>query len=188
MTDVGIMLRPLEAVFDRELTAEDLLVLEAPQGTTTPAIKRLRTQHHHLARLLAEGRKEIECSAITGYSQSRISILKNDPAFKDLIEHYRVEAAAAYVNVHERLAALGITCLEELQARIDENPEGFSNKELRELAAMLMDRSVAPPKGVAAGGGPVINQALKIEFVQPAPSQGPALAAPIVTIEDKSGG
>lgn len=168
MSDLGI------AVV-RELTLEDLAELEQPRGVTTPAIKRLRTQHHHLARLLAEGRREVEVSAITGYSQSRISILKQDPAFRDLITHYEHDAAMAYVNVHERLAALGITCLEELQQRIDEEPEKFNNKELRELAAMLLDRSVAPPKGVAGGQGAAPVTAINIQFVQPEAKQGPML-------------
>lgn len=171
MTDLGIMTRLLDAVYDRELTAADIAAGPQRQDAVqTPVIKRLRTQHHHLARLIAEGRKEIEVSALTGYSQSRISILKNDPAFAELIEHYKQEAAVAYVNVHERLAALGIASLDELQARLEEDPDKFSNKELRELAAMLFDRSVAPSKGVGGAAQTVNQTAIKIEFVQPAPA------------------
>jgi len=185
MTDLGIAVKPLDALYDRELTLEDLDQMAKPKGSSTPPIKRLRTQHHHLARLLAEGRREVECSAMTGYSQSRISILKNDPAFAELIEHYKTEAAAAYVNVHERLAALGVTCLEELQARVDEDPEKFSNKELRELAAMLLDRSVAPPKGVQGGQGQASGPAtINIQFVQPQATQGPAVIVEQKAIED----
>lgn len=187
MADLGIATRPLDAIYDRELSLEDLSGPKRDATVTTPIIKRLRTQHHHLARLLAEGRKEVEVSALTGYSQSRISILKNDPAFAELMEYYKQEAAAAFVNVHERLAALGITCLEELQARLEEDPEKFANKELRELAAMVFDRSVAPAKGVGGSAPTNVQTAIKIEFVQPTGQPQLSPEAP-KALEDKSGG
>ena len=161
---------PLSIEVVRELNTGDLEVLANPpkQGITTTPLAKLRHTHHMLARLIAEGRPGVECSAITGYSQSRISILKHDPAFEELVEYYKGQAEAKYLDVHERLAGLGIDTIEELQDRLASEPEKFSARELMELAELTLDRSVAPPKGGAkANGGGGAPVAIAINFVTP---------------------
>jgi len=133
------------ASYSRDLGEADLALLAGlPAGALEQSpslVARLRHSHHLLARLLAEGRKPAECAAITGYSSSRISILQRDPTFADLVTHYREQTEAAYVNVHERLAALGVDTLDELHARLDETPEKFSVDELQGLLKLTMDRA-----------------------------------------------
>ena len=142
---LGGLGRPLQATVSRELEEVDLRLLSIlPDGVlekTTPAVARLRHSHHLLARLLAEGRRPNECSMITGYSPSRISILQNDPTFLDLIASYRAQVQEIYVSVHERLAQLGVDSIEELQARLDEHPERFTIADLQEMMKLTMDRS-----------------------------------------------
>jgi hypothetical protein len=172
----------------RELNAGDihLLLNPPPQGLKSTPLVKLRHQHHMLARLLAEGRKPQEVMAITGYSGSRISILQNDPAFKELVAYYQSNTQEVYLDMHSRLATLGEATIEELRERLEDNPEGFSQKELMALAELTLDRSVAPPKGVAqggrggapAGGPPTIH----IEFVTPKVPEG-VHTHPTVTIE-----
>lgn len=170
--------RPPSAMFQmapgRELTEADIeSLIERPHGalgSTTPPIAKIRATHHALARLLAEGRRAVECSAILGYSQSRISILQNDPAFQELIEFYRAQVREKYLDHHERLANLGTVALEELQERLEEKPEQFSNRELQGLMDTAFDRTVAPSKGqkglITAGSGapPAVN--VSINFVK----------------------
>lgn len=191
MTDIGISLsrkgKPATQVAMetlREITPEDIDWLqETPVEAKTPAIKQLRHTHHLAARLLAEGRKEIEVAQITGYSISRVSIMLNhDPAFKQLVAYYKANMEMAYVNVHERLAALGIHCLEELQDRVANAPETFGNKELRELMQALMDRSVAPVKGASAVGASPTGNRVVIQFIEPE-AKDPALPRPTILIE-----
>jgi len=71
----------------RELTEDDLKELVNPTAlNSAPSqLQRIRSTHHRLAQLVAEGRKGTEISLIMGYSQSRISILQSDPAFQALI-------------------------------------------------------------------------------------------------------
>lgn len=167
----------LAVAYRRDLTPADLTVVGGVSlGVSTPSIKKIRHIHHSLARLLAEGRKPVECSAITGYSQSRISILQRDPAFSELVEYYKTQVEAQYTDIHAKLAVLGTMAIEELQDRLEgDGEEGppLSNKELMALAELTLDRSVAPPKAGAgragqgpavSGGGPLIT----IQFVQPA--------------------
>jgi hypothetical protein len=102
---------------------------------------RIRHAHHTLARLIAEGKKDIEISAITGYSPSRISILKGDPAFADLVAYYTSQVEAIFVDVHERLKTLTVEAIEELATRLEENPESFTSRDLLLVAELAADRS-----------------------------------------------
>jgi hypothetical protein len=137
----------LGAEIVRELDMNDLeLYRSTPVGSTTPNIKNIRHTHHRLAQLLASGLKEIDCAAATGYSQSRISILKNDPAFSELLSHYSQTQQAAYQGMVEKLAAVGHDAIEELHERLIETPDTFSNNHLLDLIKATADRSDAPPK------------------------------------------
>ena len=127
----------------RDLVESDILALAdaAPLEQVTP-VQQLRHQHHLLARLLAEGKQVTEAAEITGYSVTYISRLKTqDRAFRALIEYYKEQVAEVFVNVHERLAGLGLNTIEELQERLAERPDGFSHRELMELAELCLDRS-----------------------------------------------
>lgn len=158
----GRKAQPLEISFRRELNEADVQALwDVPEGglesTTRPLVK-LRYQHHYLARLLAEGRSGADCALYTGYDPSRISILKQDPAFSELITYYKTQVDEVYVNVHERLAALGLNSAEELMDRLDVQPEKFTNRELMELSALGLDRAgFGPQSKVHHTTGPVLT-------------------------------
>lgn len=148
--DSGLKPQVLET---RSLRATDLEI-SGPTQVASPLI-RIRTRHHLLAQLLAEGRGNAEAGLLTGYSASRISILKADPAFVELIEHYRTQVEAKYVSVHERLACLGLNAIEELQERLEEDAEGFSKRELMDVAALALDRAGYGPKTTVNHSGTV---------------------------------
>lgn len=172
--------QPLSIAYERDLTMDDLAGLQSGAlVSTTPPIAKLKSAHHNMARLLADGRKAVEVSAITGYSQSRISLLQKDPAFAELVQYYKAQAAEVYLDVHSRLAQVGMGALDELQDRLDEKPETFTNKELQSLVETTFDRSVAPPKGGAkvGQGGNAPPPVVTINFISP-PEGGPQ-----VTIE-----
>lgn len=135
----------VKATVRRELNESDIAALWALPagglGATTPSLKKIRFQHHSLARLMAEGRSQADCALITGYSPTYISNIKSDPAMQELIEHYKTQVDEIFLNVHERLLALGLNTIEELQDRLAEEPENFSLRELMELASLTFDRS-----------------------------------------------
>lgn len=138
---------PLVATALRELDAADLVALEADTvGATTPPLARIRSVHHTIARLLAAGRKAVEISAVTGVSQSRISILQNDPAFRDLLQHYAAEEASAFADVRERMLELGLSATEELHERVLNEPENIGTKTLVEIMTATLDRGGHAPK------------------------------------------
>lgn len=175
---------PLSVAFSRELGEEDADALSAPPalGTKPPTIARLRTNHHQLARLLAEGTPAVQASAITGYSPSRISILQKDPAFCELMAYYKGQVAEQYLNVHERLGALGLAVVDELQERLDDDPERFTNRELMSLAELALDRSLTRPQAPQPGVGAV---AIQVEFVGAPAAQAQAAVRPIIDLQDE---
>lgn len=130
----------VEYAVGRKLVAADMALLDSARGTTAPPLKALRESHHQLARLLAQGLKQVEVAAITGFSQSRISILKADPAFKELLAHYSAERDSAFADIHGQLAALSVDVLGELRDRLLDEPESFKNTELLAFMTTTLDR------------------------------------------------
>lgn len=71
----------------RELTVQEVATLEHGKE---PAVKQIRESHHRLAKLVAMGLRNAEIVAAGGgYSAIRISILRADPAFKELVAQYK---------------------------------------------------------------------------------------------------
>lgn len=96
---------PVECEIVGELTAEHISRLGETRGVQSTSLKSIRDSHHKVARLVAQGLSGIEISMMTGYSQSRISILKGDPAFNELCEFYRGQVAQLeYDSMAESIA------------------------------------------------------------------------------------
>lgn len=157
----------------RHLSESDIAAMWESGGTRTGArIKTLRYNHHLLAKAVASGKSLLECSRMTGLTVPRISDLKNDPAFQELVSFYAEELHEVYVDVHQRMAALGTSVLEELQERFEDAPDKFTKRELMDLFTTMADRSIPTAKGgpspqqvIATGGG--AGLALQINFVSP---------------------
>src|SRR5262245_15358148 len=118
------------------LQVEDLgslSVVEQPGSV----IKRLRNHHHQIARIVAEGKRTGEIAEQVGMSVSRVSILKGDPAFKQLVECYRpqVEEARqmAFASVQQKAALIAHETLDQIFDRLSETPELHSLDQLRDL-------------------------------------------------------
>lgn len=142
----GRTAKQLSAVVLRELALEDLISLGTTEAAIkAPPIKELRAQHHAIAKLLANGNKTGEVSAILGIGASRISVLQADPAFQDLLSYYEDLSREEYVRHSADMAAmlhsLGADSIGILHERLVEKPETFSVKELKEIVSMAADRS-----------------------------------------------
>lgn len=143
---IGKASLPLSAEVVRELTTADLVVREAISvGAKAPSIKSLRATHHKLAQVLAMGFSDAEASANTGYSPSRISILKGDPTFKELMAFYGEARKEIFVDVQQRMAGFAVSAVEVLQERLEDKPESFSNKDLNSLIKTTADRGGHSP-------------------------------------------
>lgn len=152
--------------FQGELTAAD--VEGGPQGQPRSVVLRLRHTHHMLARALAEGKSNIEAAALSGYAPGSVSALKADPAFQELVAHYQAQVDDLFAQIQDRIGALGVSFLDEIQQRLEVSPESFSIGQLQKMAEFLLDRSVAPAKnGLKAGPGGPAAISVKIDFSGP---------------------
>lgn len=135
------------------LTAEDLVnFVPSETSKENGGIKNLRDSHHRLAHLCAMGFRNMEIAEITGYSIPRISTLRASPAFKELVEKYRVE-----VNLNRQTEAdhhftqvvrLRNLAMGELLDRFedDDQREKISNGHLIAIAADGSDRTGYPKR------------------------------------------
>lgn len=133
--------KQVAAAVVRPLREADLALLESEGEVKPTPIAKIRERHHALARCLADGMSEAEAGIATGYSASRISILKGDPSFADLVKFYRDSAAERYLGMHDMLAAVGMDATTEILDRLEEDPTQFKVKELIELASFGADRT-----------------------------------------------
>jgi hypothetical protein len=143
--------------FVRDLTAEDTASLAAPVplGSKSPTVQELRASHHALAQLLAKGLSATEAGLLTGYSASRISILKNhDPAFAELVEYYRLKREVVFVDALERMKAVGLDTLELLHERVLSDPGALSIREMGEMVELLLVKPNRGQSPIGPGGAP----------------------------------
>lgn len=120
-----------------------------------PAVKALRDSHHMIARLCAIGLRTTEIAERTGYSIARVSVLRNDPAFRELVEQYKVDVDESFrENVDEYFSLVAKN--RTLSARLINDKlseiEDLDDVSIRELVAVhsdSADRTGYPKRSVA---------------------------------------
>ena len=148
---LGAAVRPgrrgavLPCTVARNLTEEDLAAANQGGSIAPVPIKNLRNSHHQIARLIAQGEKGMVISEITGYSQARISILKSDPQFAELVSFYESLEGEAHslsrADFHQRLADVGFDSIELLHERIVDDPDSITTAELLKIVEASADRT-----------------------------------------------
>lgn len=137
----GRAAQPLTASLARELTEADIAALSAEKGSKAPALKRISDRHHALARAISSGMPQGEAALMCGYDISRVSILCADPAFQQLLSFYRDEKDKAFRSVQDKLAGLASDVLDEIQTRVEDEPEKITTAQLLQIASFAADRS-----------------------------------------------
>ena len=149
----GLGLQTVEATTSpvvRELSAHEA---GFAQPGSKSALKRISERHHALARSLAAGLTNTECSIVTGYAPGTITLLKRDPAFIELIHGYRQLKADVVRDLGQRLVGVATDALDVIRDRLEEKPEDFSNGQLMELTKLGADRT---------GFGPTETQTVNV--------------------------
>jgi hypothetical protein len=156
----------------RSLTPEDLPALLAKAAPASPEagqpgfLVKLRHSHHQLARLIAQGTETAEISLITGYTPQYISRIQTDPQFAELVATYSGQRELAFIDVLERMKALGLSCLEELQERVALAPEKWSHREMMELAELLLIKSSRPGQQLPVSATANAAVSINVKFVK----------------------
>lgn len=192
MTDLGLDIRTsgrtavaVEASYVRDLTPSDLALLSAPRDVKAPALTKIRDAHHALARYLAMGLPSAEIQCLTGYSGSRISILKSDPSIQELVEYYRKDVKAIFADLQERMASMAIDGLTELREMLEEGEEKMSPAFLLEMVKTFADRTGHGPATKNTNVNVNVNYAGRLEAARRRVSQIEAKAVDVTPSGDK---
>lgn len=92
---------------------------------------------------------------ILGYDPARISVLKSDPTFMELVEFYSNDIQQKYVDKHEVLAGVMVDAALEIQERLDDDTkrEKISMRDLIKVVELGADRT---------GFGPTVRQEVNV--------------------------
>jgi len=150
----------------RPLVRADLELLAAvphPAANAVSAVKRLTDRHHALARNLAAGTPIGEAAVMVGLTLNRCSILMTDPAFIELLSFYREDVTKVYRDMHEKLAGISSTALDELADRLEDEPEKVSTNALLDIIKMGADRTGHGPQSMQTNVNLNVDMASRLE-------------------------
>lgn len=165
----GRAAKPLEAALVRELDAADIALLSEEKGSKAPALKRISDRHHTLARRLAEGVKPGEAALMCRYDPSRVSILLDDPAFKELVAFYQAGITDKFLGQAEQLAGLSADAMtllaDKLEADLDLPVEDrkVSIGQLMEVTKLGADRTGFGPQSSSTNVNVNVDLAGRLE-------------------------
>ena len=137
--------KALDASMVRPLAPSDLALLASERGTASRPVARLRDRHHSLARCLARGMSNAEAAIVTGYDPSRISVLKGDPSFQELLSYYRACEDELLADFTQRATDLTLTAMDALQEAIEDEENPMAPAMILEVAKFAADRTGHAP-------------------------------------------
>jgi hypothetical protein len=130
----------------RELVRDDLEQLRETRPVKT--LDSLRDNHHRVARAVASGLQNTQVAILCGLSVQRVSTLRQDPAFIDLVAHYRALTTADWTEsvdtVTEFLGSVrtkSLAMLEDKLCAAADNNEFLPTRELVAMAELGLDRT-----------------------------------------------
>jgi hypothetical protein len=130
----------------RTLTRADLTVLTIKRPTNS--IQNLRDNHHRIARAMASGLSNGDIASACGISYGRVHQFRNDPAFMELVAHYRAMITSEWLKevdpVVELLASVRTKSLAMIEAKIEHaeaNEEFLPSRDLATFAELGLDRT-----------------------------------------------
>lgn len=134
------------------LSADHMQALEAhiASGETSglpfnQTIKALRHTHHRIAQLVASGMEMTRIAAITNRAPQALSHLMADPAFAELVAHYRGVVDEEFADFTSAAAGLSMDMLSALQDMLDTSPEKFGPGHIMDAIKLLADRTGHAP-------------------------------------------
>lgn len=152
----------------RELNLSELPQLALIPPTGPPEIQAVSARHKLQARLVAEGRSNLEVADIVGCTPQRIYQLKQMKTFQELVSYFQDQIQEGGIEDAQRfqgkLLQAGELALDELNERLgdDQQRKLLPVGELRKITEMAADRTVAPSKSAPQGTSP--PQSITLNF------------------------
>jgi len=133
------------------LTEEHIALMEShmesgePIGIRPADLKQIRQTHHFVAQLLATGMPVHDVARATNYTRERISSMRNSPAFQELEAYYAEGQREELADFISKAKMLSDDILQEIQRRLDEEPEKLTAQMLNEFLKTISDRAGYAP-------------------------------------------
>lgn len=143
---IGRKARKIEAEVLRELTPSDIALLGTERSIKPSHINRLSERHHALARCLASGLSVADACAITGYTPSRVSILKGDPSFEELIAFYQADKAKLVQDLGDKMRQNALEAQNIIAERLEDEPAAIGIDTLLDITKLGADRTGFGPQ------------------------------------------
>lgn len=144
LTDAVYGTGPLDAIHLEALQAH--MESGEPSGLTfNAAPATLRHTHHKLAQCIAGGMDESIAALVCNYTPQRVSQLKADPAFANLIDHYKTTVDAAFSDFTTAAADLSMDMLSRLREILESEPERLNPTHIMDAIKLLADRTGHAP-------------------------------------------
>lgn len=129
----------------RLLSRSDLAHLTVRREASV--VQNLRDNHHRIARAVASGMSTTDVAATCGITINRVSVLKADPAFADLIAHYRAIITTEWAQqdtVIEFMRSNALKAQAMISDKLDdaaERNEFLPTRDLLGIAELGLDRT-----------------------------------------------
>lgn len=140
----GKLARTPKIVSVRPLTREDMVQLKS-QPRAVPRPKAMRETHHRMARLVAAGLRNDDILSRTGYSYNRLSTLRQDPAFMELVAAYREKVDEAFLSgvdeFYETSTSNMLRAERMIEQKLDDAEETNELPTLKDLMSLTSDRA-----------------------------------------------
>ena len=167
----------------RELTEADIALLATERAIKPSHITRLSERHHALARCLASGLSVSDACAITGYTQSRVSILKGDPSFEELVAFYQADKGKLVQDLGDKMRQNALEAQNILSQRLEDTPEALSVDTLIDITKLGADRTGFGPQSKSSHVHVHMNFADRLEAERRRSGAAPAAEGPGKLIE-----
>jgi hypothetical protein len=122
------------------ISSEELQSLNEERGISAPQLKNIRQTHRLLARCLALGMADGDAAAAVGLTPGRVSILKNDPTFRALMQTFQATKDAHAIDIMEKVHEVGMIAVEEIRDRLLDNSDDITMGQLLEITTSALDR------------------------------------------------
>lgn len=135
------------------LTKEDITSFVPEEANTTNNVKQFRDSHHMVARLFAMGLRPGEVARRVGYSLARVSTLRSDPAFQELIAVYRKDVDEIFREnadeYFETVAANRVIAARRINDLLTDEDRDLTPAQLIAIHSDSADRTGYPKRTVA---------------------------------------
>lgn len=132
-----------------EIGEGDIPTLQAERDSKAPPRKKMRYRHHTLAKALATGATPGTAAILAGFTLPTVSILQNDPAFKELIAFYSQDANKTFDLINEKKLGITSQALDLVAERFAKEPEKIKTDTAWSIAREGLDRSGHAPRAQA---------------------------------------